>query len=62
MKCKDCIYLDLSQKTIVGYVCTNTKRRRETTRTLGHLKYKHTPACKTGFKAKENEHDGEWSN
>ena len=54
MKCKDCIYLDLSQKTIVGYVCTNTKRRRETTRTLGHLKYKHTPACKTGFKAKEN--------
>lgn len=54
MKCKDCIYLDLSQKTIVGYVCTNTKRRRGTTRTLGHLKYKHTPACKTGFKAKEN--------
>lgn len=59
MKCKDCVYLDLSQKTIVGYVCTNTERRMGTTRTLGHLKYKHTPACKTGFKAKENEHDGE---
>ena len=59
MKCKDCIYLDLSQKTIVGYVCTNKERRRSFTRTLGHLKYKHTPACKTGCKAKENEHDGE---
>lgn len=49
MKCKDCKYLDTTQKTKVGYVCTNVTRRRGTTRTLGHLKYKHTPACKTGF-------------
>lgn len=54
MKCKDCIYLDLMQKSKVGYVCTNTKRRMSRLRTLGHLKYKHTPACKTGFKAKED--------
>lgn len=59
MKCRDCIYLDTSQKTSVGYVCTNNERRRSKRRTLGHLKYKHSPACKTGFKAKENEHDGE---
>lgn len=57
MKCKDCIYLDLSQKTTVGYVCTNTERKRSHIKNLGHLRYASAKACKTGFKAKENEHE-----
>lgn len=59
MQCKDCVYLDLLQKTKIGYVCTNTERKRSNVRTFGHLKDKYTPACKTGFKERENEHDGE---
>ena len=53
MKCKDCKWLDMNQKTSVGYVCTNDKRRRAKTRTLGHIKNPTTPACKTGFEQKE---------
>lgn len=52
MKCKDCKWLDLTQKTKVGYVCTN-KNRITRKRTLGHLKQKNTPACKSGFEPRE---------
>ena len=58
MKCKDCVYLDMTQKTSVGYLCRNANRKRNTS-TLGHIKPPTAPACKSGFRAKENEHDGE---
>lgn len=52
-QCKDCKYLDMNQKFSVGYVCTNTKRKRPMgTRNLGHIKQPTTPACKTGFELK----------
>lgn len=57
MKCGDCKYLDLTQKTTVGYVCTNLNRKRIPTQKMGHLKYTHTLACKSGFEAKESKND-----
>lgn len=49
-KCGYCKWLDLEQKTNVGYVCTNPNIRHSR---LGHLKQKSCPACKRGFEAKE---------
>ena len=58
-QCKDCKYLDFTQKTSVGYVCTNTTRRKTMTwggcKTMGHLKAPTTKACKSGFKPREEQ-------
>lgn len=51
-KCRDCKYLDLKRRTCVGYVCTN-KDRITRKGTLGYLKLKNTPACKSGFEPRE---------
>lgn len=56
-KCKDCKYLDMTQKTSVGYVCTNKSRKRNfgNGHYIGHLKPPTTPACKTGFEPRKSE-------
>lgn len=46
-KCGECEYLNTNIKTSVGYKCERPNFRHTTN--TGHLKYKHTPACK-GFK------------
>lgn len=51
--CRDCRYLDMEQKSIIGCVCTNTNRKRPATKNLGYIKYPSTPACKTGFEPRE---------
>ena len=57
-KCRDCKYLDLSQKTRGGYcACTNTDRVTHSSwggsKTLSQLKSPSTNACKTGFEPRE---------
>lgn len=52
MKCKDCKWLDMNQKTSVGYVCTNRNRLIYGGK-LSHLKHPTQPACKTGFEPRE---------
>lgn len=62
MQCKDCKWLDMGQKTSVGYLCTNTRRKmnnvfgRRRFAYLGvptsRLKTPTQPACKTGFEPK----------
>lgn len=60
-KCKDCKYLDLTQKTSVGCVCTNRNRIMRFhaigngCRPLNHLKYPTAKACKSGFEPREEE-------
>ena len=49
-KCRDCKWLDLTQKTSIGYACTNPDIKHAR---LGYLKQKSAPACKRGFAAKE---------
>lgn len=51
-KCKDCKYLDWSQKFSIGYPCTNTRRLLRTQSPVSHIKNPNTPACKTGFESK----------
>lgn len=48
-KCRDCKWLDLEQKTTVGYMCVNPNI---THARLGYLKQKASPACKRGFEQK----------
>lgn len=52
--CRDCRHLDMEQKSVIGCVCTNTDRKRPTTKNLGHIKYPSTCACKTGFEPRED--------
>ena len=49
-KCGNCKYLDLSQKTTVGFVCTRPDHHWRTS--TSHLKYAWTIACKA-FEKKE---------
>lgn len=57
-QCKDCKYLDFSQRTSVGYVCTNSNRLMRTPqgphKPLNHLKSPTTKACKSGFEPRED--------
>ena len=64
MECKDCKWLDMNQKTSVGYLCTNIRRKMYKIRDkynvaaiLGfptsRLKAPTQPACKTGFEPKD---------
>ena len=59
--CRDCKWLDMDQKTSVGYVCVNKNRKMVEMsggrRNLSHLKYPSTRACKTGFELKEGGRD-----
>ena len=50
-KCGDCKYLDLSEKTTVGYVCNRPNHRWLTS--TSHLKYKWSIACKAFEKRTE---------
>ena len=43
-KCGECKWLDLREKTCIGYPCRNPDRRWRTRTAQFH--YKHTPACK----------------
>lgn len=63
MQCKDCKWLDMTKKTSVGYLCTNTTRKMYGAYQHGRhlsnlgvpisrLKAPTTPACKTGFEPK----------
>lgn len=59
-KCKDCKYLDLSQRTRSGFcVCTNNNRKMYSKwgncRTLSQLKAPSQNACKTGFEPRVEE-------
>lgn len=59
-KCKDCKYLNLSEKTRGGYYeCTNTNRRMYDKwggwDTVSQLKAPHSKACKTGFEPRVEE-------
>ena len=51
-KCKDCKWLDMTQKTSVGYLCTNTTRIMYGKSLVSRLKPPTSPACKTGFEPK----------
>lgn len=50
-KCGECKYLDLSEKTTVGYVCNRPNHRWLTS--TSHLKYKWSIACKAFEKRTE---------
>ena len=59
-KCRDCKYLDMSQKTRSGLrICTNTSRKTYSrwggAKTLSQLKSPSANACKTGFEPREKE-------
>ncbi len=51
-KCGECAYLNINVKTIIGYKCERPNYTHKTK--TGHLKYKHTPACKA-FKEKDEQ-------
>lgn len=55
-QCKDCKWLDMSKKTSVGYPCKNTNRLTYGGK-LSHLKAPTTPACKTGFEPRNEQHE-----
>lgn len=56
-QCKDCKWLDMTKRTSVGYLCTNTTRtmysacQQKSLTSL--LKPPTAPACKTGFEPKD---------
>lgn len=42
-KCKDCIWLDMSEKCTIGYECKNPLKKFRTR--TAKFKYAHTPCC-----------------
>ena len=44
-KCRECVWLDMSEKCCIGYKCANPNKSFYNN-TTARFKYGHTPACR----------------